>query len=139
MKPDEKSPVDLFTSEMDNLQEQIRKAGTEKLAPVFREIFEKNPGLESIRWTQYTPYFNDGEECVFRVHLSYPDFRYRSEEDFDEEGYSEDSSRRERNRSIAKELGKLSNYPEPFRAIFGDHVRVTATREGFEVTEYSHD
>jgi hypothetical protein len=26
------------------------------------------PGVEAIRWTQFTPYFNDGDECSFGVH-----------------------------------------------------------------------
>ena len=25
-------------------------------------------GVMAIRWTQYTPYFNDGDECIFGVH-----------------------------------------------------------------------
>lgn len=25
------------------------------------------PGVEAIRWRQYTPFFNDGEQCVFSV------------------------------------------------------------------------
>jgi hypothetical protein len=28
-------------------------------------LFEAHPALESFGWTQYTPYFNDGDECVF--------------------------------------------------------------------------
>lgn len=31
-------------------------------------IFERNPELEKIAWTQYSPFFNDGDECVFSVH-----------------------------------------------------------------------
>lgn len=26
------------------------------------------PGVESVRWEQYTPYFNDGDACVFNTH-----------------------------------------------------------------------
>lgn len=32
-----------------------------------RELFEKYPYLERFSWTQYTPYFNDGDECTFGV------------------------------------------------------------------------
>ena len=31
-------------------------------------LYEKYPDLKSIHWTQYTPYFNDGDECEFGVH-----------------------------------------------------------------------
>jgi len=32
-----------------------------------QELFEKHPLLESFSWTQYTPYFNDGDTCSFGV------------------------------------------------------------------------
>lgn len=32
------------------------------------KFFEKYPTIEGITWTQYTPYFNDGDECTFSVH-----------------------------------------------------------------------
>lgn len=31
------------------------------------KIFDKYPAVKEISWTQYTPYFNDGEPCVFSV------------------------------------------------------------------------
>lgn len=33
----------------------------------FREFFETNPDIVALRWHQYTPYFNDGDACVFEV------------------------------------------------------------------------
>lgn len=36
------------------------------------ELFAENPTLVSFGWTQYTPYFNDGEQCVFSCNGSYP-------------------------------------------------------------------
>ena len=33
---------------------------------LIKKIFE-NKNIKSIYWTQYTPFFNDGEECIFRV------------------------------------------------------------------------
>ena len=36
------------------------------------ELFANNPQLVSYSWTQYTPYFNDGDECVFRCQGDYP-------------------------------------------------------------------
>lgn len=35
---------------------------------MFVELFKQAPNLESIGWTQYTPYFNDGDTCEFGVH-----------------------------------------------------------------------
>lgn len=33
----------------------------------FKEFFALNPGVTAVKWAQYTPYFNDGEACVFGV------------------------------------------------------------------------
>lgn len=33
-----------------------------------QDIFDRCPSLSHIVWTQYTPYFNDGETCTFGVH-----------------------------------------------------------------------
>jgi len=48
---------------------------------VFAETFAKVPSLKQIQWEQYTPYFNDGDECVFSVRdrvYSSSDTRYNS-------------------------------------------------------------
>lgn len=29
------------------------------------------PGIEAVKWQQYTPYFNDGEPCIFRIYTAY--------------------------------------------------------------------
>ena len=62
--------------ETDNLKHVIKKAEEKNLSiknivknkflMAIKNIF-KNKNIEAISWTQYTPYFNDGEECVFQV------------------------------------------------------------------------
>lgn len=37
-----------------------------ELAPLLRAVLE-DPTMHSLGWTQYTPYFNDGDPCVFGV------------------------------------------------------------------------
>lgn len=37
----------------------------ENLYPYFKAAFEN--GVLAVKWEQYTPYFNDGEPCYFRV------------------------------------------------------------------------
>jgi hypothetical protein len=45
-------------------------------------------GLEEIRWTQYTPYFNDGEACTFRIGSVYFKLKDAPEDSGDnEDGY----------------------------------------------------
>jgi len=51
------------------MNEQIaafhKKMG-EEFASITRTFFEET-GLEAVAWSQYTPYFNDGEECTFSI------------------------------------------------------------------------
>lgn len=49
---------------MNALREEAKVAIKEE----FKNFFAKHPQVESIVWTQYAPYFNDGDACVFRVH-----------------------------------------------------------------------
>lgn len=37
-----------------------------ELAPYLNDVLD-DPIVHSLRWNQYTPYFNDGEPCVFGV------------------------------------------------------------------------
>ena len=57
--------------ELQELLEQQRKKLQVQAEVVLKEItkafFDKYPQAECLVWTQYTPYFNDGEECIFRV------------------------------------------------------------------------
>lgn len=53
-------------------QEVMAGAIKEALAEGTAALFEKYPFLGAIGWTQYTPYFNDGEACVFSTSFTYP-------------------------------------------------------------------
>ena len=70
----------------ENLKEQLKT--TKQQLEAFREenkkrneqffkeavgfLFEQHPVLTSFSWTQYTPYFNDGDECTFSANIDYP-------------------------------------------------------------------
>jgi len=41
------------------------------------ELFNENPTLMGFGWTQYTPYFNDGDVCTFRCNSDYPRCSYK--------------------------------------------------------------
>jgi hypothetical protein len=49
---------------------------------VFEAFFVKHPTVHAIGWTQYTPYWQDGEECTFRVNEIN---LYINEDSFDED------------------------------------------------------
>jgi len=51
------------------LNAQMREKSKDLMKEAFREFFTKyDTVVENVYWTQYTPYFNDGEACEFSVH-----------------------------------------------------------------------
>jgi len=56
--------ADEFRKTSDRASAQISQV----LVRSFNSVFVKHPILESVRWTQYTPYFNDGDVCEFGVY-----------------------------------------------------------------------
>lgn len=56
-------------------------------------FFDSTPEIKSLQWTQYTPYFNDGEECIFSVNDIYYNINRnfgKTEEEIEEDGDEED-------------------------------------------------
>jgi len=112
----------------------------------FAEFFVAHPEIQAIKWKQYTPYFNDGDACVFSVHDWYAkptDAALAPKDDEDEEnGFIDPWSMGNGPLAAAKksgaELFKLLD-DEMMKGAFGDHAEVTATRDGFEVESYEHD
>jgi hypothetical protein len=51
---------------------------------MFVDLFKQAPNLKSFGWTQYTPYFNDGDTCEFSVNIGYP-WVNGGNEDYDDE------------------------------------------------------
>ena len=98
-----------------------------------QKVFEGDNPPYCISWTQYAPYFNDGDECVFGVN----DIEvFLTEEDFDEYDYSD------RDNPVVGELYNFSRSElgeQIFKSVFGNHSKVVVTKDGFEVEEYDHD
>jgi hypothetical protein len=99
----------------------------------FEDLFERHPNIESVKWNQYTPYFNDRDTCKFNVHYDYlcednftlmdEDLPYPTEDEIDE---------------FTTFLGQFSN--KIYMDLFDDHVEVVVYRDGrVVVTEYDHD
>ncbi len=117
------------------------------IAEHYGAVFAAHPDVIGIRWTQYTPHFNDGEACVFGV----------NELEF---LFSPDSgiAKKAKAKSSVFDLGDgwLSGYGSAaakFHPVFGterldedileglgDGVRITIHRDmKMEIDEYDHD
>ena len=152
-----------FTEFYENLTSQLKQKGTEKLKEVFKLFWEKNPEVKTISWTQYAPYFNDGDACIFRVNEVYFSNSENPEQvDEDDDLYDEETGvwmasawyfgwwKKEYpdrkipiNMDNAKNLGDFlqSNaMRDIMEMMFGPDNRVIATRDGFKTEEYErHD
>lgn len=85
--------------------------------------------IESYSWTQYTPYFNDGDACVFGV--------YR-EPKIDGEWVYENPNNRDKGEVIEAFLNKFTD--EEFFDMFGDHVEITVSADiGVVTSHVDHD
>ncbi len=52
---------------INTLKATYREELQKELNVMVKEFFAVTPEIETIHWTQYTPYWNDGEECTFSV------------------------------------------------------------------------
>jgi hypothetical protein len=128
----------------------------EELLPLLDSVLAV-PNVHSVRWTQYTPYFNDGDACIFgvneiRVRLSDSNPNAGDEEDgylgeWDmkdySSGYKQPVPVKPEFEDLYPAFMALEDQMECFedfvRESFGDHAEVTATTTGFEVEFYEHD
>lgn len=129
-------------AQMKEFQEKMKNEGKQFFLNISKELFEQNPTLVKFGWRQYTPYYNDGDECVFSANLGYPRMLLSGQDEKDYDGVwfkSEDTS------DEAKVWNNVRTFLSQFddgdvQSIFGDHVEVVVTKDGVEVEEYSsHD
>lgn len=130
---------------------------------ITKEFFDLNPAVKAVTWTQYTPFFNDGEECVFSVgdpsftnaegddveNVMYGEYDGDNENVWVYDGYmlKSDTSKNEaisRGINIESCVGLIyaitsAEMTDVMRAMFDDHVRVIATKDGFFCDEFDHD
>ena len=61
------SPIQRVLDKTRELQKEIKEVGQGSIKEMFEAIFKQAPAVLAVKWTQYTPHFNDGEPCVFNV------------------------------------------------------------------------
>lgn len=139
------------------LKKKFQTEAQDMFKEVTKEFFEKNPAITAVVWTQYTPYFNDGDPCVFRVgdviFTNAPDDELENvspwgeyEGDLEDvwvETYvkhlSNDSGIDLESCNLISDMIGSKDMEDIMLAMFGDHAKVTATKNGFDVDEYHHD
>lgn len=147
--------LETFVTEYQEAKKKFIEQVREEIGKEFKRIFTENPRLKCISWTQYTPYFNDGDPCIFRKN----DFSFSSfvpEETYydevEEGGFYEDCISEYYIKHNEMPLGinwmnlvefdkvcSSSEIVEVFHELFGDHAWIKATIDGFDVEDYDHD
>jgi len=89
MKFDSKTFINQ-TKQMNEAIEALREEYQAKIQASFHEatkaFFVATPDVQALEWTQYTPYWNDGEETEFGVHDVWYYLSFQDPEDDDWDG-----------------------------------------------------
>lgn len=59
--------VNTLKDKLAEAKAKLQEEALDLIKPLFKSFMEEHPELVRMRWCQYTPYFNDGEPCTFRV------------------------------------------------------------------------
>lgn len=130
------------------LQAKIQEESRSVFKATVAEFFNEFPEVNKIVWTQYTPYFNDGESCEFTVGEAYfvkDDIVCDGPYDYEEHSFSgyADSPEYKPSAELKKGMDQFStilNAIEDFlHATFDDHVVVTVSRDDISTESYDHD
>jgi hypothetical protein len=148
--------------EIAKLKAEAQQMASDAFDSFCKEIFEKHPKVESFGWSQYTPYFNDGDTCTFSANTDYisingeyvDDSKWINEKTVTDWGtWNRDLRIYEGrvevpNLDYDPELSKgadeitefLRNFDNDFYITrFGDHAEITVSKDGVDVDEYEHD
>lgn len=145
-----------FNKTTNEFVQKLQSLVTSAVEAAASDVFKAFPQFVGISWAQYTPYFNDGDECIFGIGEVY----YISDSDVldnivdGEKGgydYEEDelvatswSLKKSEHAAVLDMFESLLNDSEDFlKSAYGDHMEVTITKteDGPKVstTEYYHD
>lgn len=146
-----------FQEEMQELEKTFKQKGSEGFKKQVDLFFNLYPDIKAISWLQYSPYFNDGEECVFYVHavnaLSFIpesiEYEYELEEDEngEETGFilgdysiGKIPYNKEQEEAIFNFLKFIENETDLMEQLFGNHKQILITQEEIKVEDYNdHD
>lgn len=150
-----KDEMNKIRAERETLSQKIRAMAGVVFAEEAKKLFESQPKLESFSWTQYTPYFNDGESCHFSANTDYitvTDVDGNEDDDISAWGINHYATKGvdwQGNPYTPSELELagvaacefLKEFEdEDFLMMFGDHTRITVYRDGrVETDDYEHD
>ena len=152
---DLQTQFDNLISEHQRIRAEFQKSAQELFKNITKEFFATNPGIKAAIWTQYVPSFNDGDACEFTI--GDITFTNATGTDLDDvstygeyEGENEEvkvfSSWSLKNDPVVgvdsiqvklmETMVNSRDMENVLEEMFGRHVKIIATSDGFDVTEY---
>lgn len=134
-------------------RKMVQTQGESVVKEAMKEFFNENPSVLAVKWPQFTPYFNDGDECRFSVGEPYVLVRLaenEDSEDYDVEVFNDVECTVQgkwgetiKDRTISNNVAELSSFlyslQDELKLIFGDHAEITVTPDSITIDEYDHD
>lgn len=139
--------LDKLSAEYEALKSKATAKIKDELHAYFLAWHKQVPDLKSISWTQFTPYFNDGDTCYFGVYAGSSvrvNGKYEGYEVFGSYGRGKKKEDQVVSKEVAEAAEEIANYIESINGdflldAFGDHVEITITPTGIMVEDYEHD
>ena len=137
-----------YAEKLEKLKKKYAEECKNTLIPEFKKIFDKYPQVKFFAWTQYSPHFNDGDECIFSANIdNYSLYINGVDGDGACDEYAMASSidlniPQNIRDEITKEICNITNNigNEILEYMFGNHVKVTVYPNKIETENYTdHD
>lgn len=120
-----------FESKIAELKKEFQNLFQDRVNVLFGAV----PDLEGISIIQYTPYFNDGDVCEFRI----GSVSFHEEEDFEQE-WDDDFDSPADQQELKDALNEfIYNNQDLMKDMYGDHAYIRITRAGTDISEYEHE
>lgn len=139
--------VETARQELEEAKQAVVLPGRAYFKEGCKALFAQFPKLETFSWTAYTPYFNDGDECIFSANTSSDAIWINEEEFWETHDYDHQTHQytpKPGFEDLSPMFGPVSDFLQQFEddimlELFGDHVKVTVDSQGASCESYSHD
>ena len=129
------SELSTFIEQFNTIKQQMKKDAKRLIsAHISEAVKEATRDIVAVRWRQYTPGFNDGEPCLFRLSEVCVRIKGMLEDEGDDEDgfvslYGIDKGNTDLREQVKKIASSIESIPEEFmQSAFGDGVEVTLSR-----------
>ena len=125
---------------INSLRADLKNAVQQTFTKMCEGIFLAVPELKTISWTQYAPYFNDGDPCIFNIQneVSFSKDEWGDVDPF--QFYEKSDEELEKCEEITMFENFIYCEVDTLGQLFGEDVFVRIHKDGIQVDEYGeHD